>query len=211
MRTIRFNLSSIPVYYINLASAPEKAEATERVLKTAGFTNITRFEGIHSDIRAVGCASSHNALLKQLSEEKTPFLVVEDDIEILQPISHIEVPANADALYLGISKYGLYRSFGERRISAEKVSPDMYQIYNMLGAHAVIYFNSDYVKWLERTSRFLAYTKQDNQDKGRAETMKYFNVYALNTPLFYQLGENEQHTKFSIDDHDDLQPMIGCL
>lgn len=67
----------------------------------------------------------------------------------------------------------------------------------MLGAHAILYLNPDYVKFLAQATSLMVRLK-DNQDKSRAQTMKYFNVYAMNNPMFYQEGKHEKVTKKSI-------------
>jgi len=68
-----------------------------------------------------------------------------------------------------------------------------FRVYNMLAAHAILYTNNDYVKFLAKATEFNI-SILDNQDKARAETMKYWNIYANRLPMFYQNG---LHTKFT--------------
>lgn len=192
------DITDIPVYYINLDKDVEKRDRLEQNLANLGFKNVNRFAGHYSSERAVGCATSHNLLLHELKNMETPFLVLEDDVEVYKFKKIIKnVPDNAEALYLGNSVFGLWGPKGEPRIAADKVDNDIYRVYNMLGAHAILYLNSDYVKFLARATDLMVNLK-DNQDKSRAHTMRYFDVYALNNPIFYQAGKHEKVTKVSI-------------
>lgn len=195
--TFLLNLLEVPVFYINLDIDIGKKEKIEELLYSSGFKNINRFSGIKEDVKRVGVAKSHNALLKEISGISMPCLVLEDDILLNKLVTEIEVPNNADAYYIGNSVWGLYGGQGQTKISLEKYDDHTYRIYNMLAAHAIIYFNKDYVKFLEQATRFNISIKT-NQDKARAETMKYWNVYAAKDPVFYQAGAHEKFTKISL-------------
>jgi hypothetical protein len=190
-------LTDVPAYYINMDEEVQKAQRTEYLLNRFGFKNVTRFPGIKEDLKRLGVAKSHNALLKELSNEPTPFIVFEDDIAIHRFVSSIQVPTNADAFYLGNSAYGLYSGIGQKQISIENYGGDVFRIYNMLAAHAILYLNSDYVRFLAQATSFSIYAKT-NQDKARAETMKYWNVYANSEPTFYQKGPHGSATRVGL-------------
>lgn len=195
---MEINLYEVPIYYINLDKDVEKRERLEATLFDLGFENVYRFAGHYSKERSVGCATSHNALLNELKDIDTPFLILEDDVQPAHFKSLIRnIPEDADALYLGNSAFGLWGPKGTKQIAAEQVSPHLYRIYNMLSAHAILYLNNDYVKFLAKATSLMVDLK-DNQDKSRAQTMKYFNVYALNKPMFYQEGRYAQVTNVSI-------------
>jgi GR25 family glycosyltransferase involved in LPS biosynthesis len=194
---VKVKLTDIPVYYINLDSEPEKQERLETTLADLGWTNVTRVAGVQRPNRRAGCAESHHTLLMRLQDETTPFIVLEDDIAPYQFKRYVNIPEDADAFYLGLSRFGLYNGTGTRRISAEKKTPNVYRLYNMLAAHAILYLNQDYVKWLVRAIRFPR-SINTNQDKARADTMKYWNIYGQNPALFYQRGHNVKHTKITL-------------
>lgn len=194
---MKVKLTDIPVYYINLDSEPEKRERLETTLTDLGWTNITRVRGVERSNRRAGCAESHHTLLMRLQDEQTPFIVLEDDIAPYQFKRYVNIPEDADAFYLGLSRFGLYNGTGTRRISAEKKTPNVYRLYNMLAAHAILYVNPDYVKWLVRAIRFPR-SINTNQDKARADTMKYWNIYGQNPAVFYQRGKNVKHTKITL-------------
>jgi len=191
------NLLDIPAYYINLDGDIEKSEKMQTLLSDLGFKKIYRFSGILGDPKRVGVAKSHNALLKELSSKKTPFIVFEDDILKYDFSPEILIPDDADAFYLGNSVYGLKQGIGQKRIIIKNHHEDIYQIYNMLAAHAILYLNSDYVKFLAMATEFNI-SIGTNQDKARAETMKYWRVYAKDRPMFYQGGTHASFTKVNL-------------
>lgn len=192
--TYRLNLRDLPVYVINIKEDTEKRMAVESQLSAFGFKDITFFPGIRNPTKKVGVATSHNLLLMQLGAEHLPCLVLEDDVSIWDKKEYIDIPHDADAYYLGNSSYGLYENIGKKKISLERVDKETFRIYNMLAAHAIVYLNNDYIKFLQQATAFQLMIR-DNQDKARAETMKYWNIYAAEKPMFYQNGAHEAVTK----------------
>jgi hypothetical protein len=192
--TYRLNLRDLPVYVINLKEDKAKRSAIEEQLRLAGFSDVTFFPGVRSPVKKVGVATSHNLLLTQLGEKDLPCLVLEDDVSIWDKKEHIDVPHEADAYYLGNSAFGLYGGVGKKKVALERFDNNTFRIYNMLAAHAIIYLNYEYVKFLQQATGFQLMIK-DNQDKARAETMKYWQVYSAEKPMFYQNGVHEPFTK----------------
>jgi len=190
----KINLTNLPVYYINLKEDVEKSKNFETTMKDLGFKNVNRFDAIKDEFKKVGVAKSHNKLLKELSSQDEPFIVFEDDVDVFNFKPTISVPDNSDAFYLGNSIFGLYSGKGIRKVSAEKYKDEVYRIYNMLAAHAIVYLNKDYVKFLAMATEFNI-AIETNQDKARAETMKYWNIYCNNEPMFYQKGVHGPVTK----------------
>jgi hypothetical protein len=193
-QTYKLNLQDIPVYIINLEQDTDKKEKILSVLTLAGFKNINWHPGVVAENKTVGVARSHNNLLKKLSNKDLPCLVLEDDVSIFDLKTTIEIPLDADAYYLGNSSWGLYGGAGKKKISVQKIDDNTYRIYNMLAAHAIVYLNKDYVRFLDQATSFNVSIKT-NQDKARAETMKYWNIYSATRPMFYQNGRHEAATK----------------
>ena len=191
---MKINLLTVPVYYINLDKDTQKAEKLEALLYDIGFTYVERFPGTQIATPKVGCATSHQAILDELKDHDGPFIVLEDDASLAKLQKEIDVPDDADAVYLGNSRFGLYNNYGHLKVSAEKFDDKLYRVYNMLGAHAILYLNNSYPEFLAKSILFNIDIK-DNQDKVRASTMKYFNIYALDTPIFYQEGKHEKVTR----------------
>ena len=126
----------------------------------------------------------------------------EDDCILLDAFKpEIEVPDDADAVYLGTSQWARYLgAFSGPFVHYEKVSDDIVRTYNMLGGHSILYLTSEYVNMCKRISHHAAEIIGYNQDPGFAEVQKYFNVYCVNDPFFRQDGYNEAVTTCKITD-----------
>jgi len=192
------DLKKIPVYYINLDSQPERGKQTELVLNGLGFESINRVPAIKNDVGMIGCAMSHHMVMADKSI-KTPFILMEDDI-IFSGIDKFEyeVPDNADALYLGNSQWARFLNFSGPYLHYNRVSDDIVQVYNMLAAHAVVYFNDTYRDHLARVAEYSANVAKFHMDVGYAESHRYYNVLALDAPLFYQSGYNQAVTNVKV-------------
>ena len=197
MDTDIIDIKDIPVYFI--ASPKKNTEGNYTILRSKGFKNIIKVPGVSGGKKVTNVAQAHvKALEKALSECSGPFIILEDDVRIFSAKHKFVFPENTDAVYLGLSTWGLKNGKGHvSAISAEPVSPTLYRLYNMLTAHAILYINHDYARFLAtRIPIFI--NMETNQDKMRAETLKYWNVYAVETPVFYQSGRYEQHTRFQL-------------
>ena len=98
----------------------------------------------------------------------------------------IEVPKNADAVYLGVSSWGRMNGHSGPFVQYEKVSDNFYRVYNMLGAHAILYLTEEYVRMCQRVSFHAGNVIGSYQDIGFAEIQRWFNVYTFDDPMFYQ-------------------------
>jgi len=182
---MKLNLRTIPVYYINLDEAVEKKLRTERLLSRMGFENVTRIPAIKNESgRIVGCARSHHEIL---SNFQCPFIILEDDCDLnIDFDGFIEVPDNSDAVYLGISHWGRYLNHSGPYVHTKSTDTDCVRVYNMLATHAILYLTDEYARMCSRIAHHHGYEINNHVDIGFAENQKYFNVYALDNPLFRQ-------------------------
>jgi len=195
--TKNINILDIPLFYINLDKDQDQRKEIEETLSSLGFSDVCRVAGVLHGSRKVGVALAHKKALIEASKTGTPFIVLEGDVVVKNFKEKISVPLDADAYYLGISKWGLYGGRGVQKISAERYDQDTFRLFNMLSAHAILYLNKDYVNFILKSIEFYIHIKT-NQDKGRAETMKFWNVYASKDPLFAQGGKYNPHTSFTL-------------
>jgi len=171
------------------------------MLKAHGFTDVRIVQGVKRKKKLTGVALAHLKTLRMALEEcDGPFLILEEDVEIYKFNSEVFVPKYTDAIYLGVSTWGLRNGHGENeKISFQKYNGGLYRIFNMLAAHAILYTNRGYAEFVaDNIPLFIE--METNQDKLRAETMKYFNVYALGAPIFYQGDRFAKSTKFDLSD-----------
>ena len=187
---MKLNLRNLDTYYINLDEGEERRQRTESILNKLNFSSVTRIPGIKTDDGKVGCARSQHMVLSDKSIS-TPFLLLEDDIIFMgNDEFEIEVPDDADALFLGVSQWARYLNFSGPFLHYRKVDEKIVQVYNMLSGHAVIYLSEEYRQVCSRISKYCGYHLMDHMDNGYAEIQKYYNVYSLDTPMFKQNGHN---------------------
>jgi hypothetical protein len=187
---MKVDIKNLPTYYINLDSQDDRRQSTSYMLNRLNFTSVTRVTGIVHDDSKVGCARSQEKVLSDKTIP-TPFILMEDDC-VFTGIDDLvyEIPDDADALYLGNSQWARYLNFSGPFLHYQKIDDRIVKVYNMLAAHAVIYFTDEYRQVCSRISKYCGYQLLDHMDNGYAEIQKYYNVYSLNMPLFKQSGNN---------------------
>lgn len=184
---MNLDLRKIPAIYINLQRDNEKNEYMYDMLTELGFENIIRVEATEfPDRHLAGCSTSH---FNSLNEVDVPFIIFEDDCRVKNFEPVIEVPDDADAVYLGISSWGRMNSHSGPFVQYEKVDDKLLRVYNMLGAHAILYLSKEYASLCSKISIHASHTAE-HQDIGFAEVQRYYNVYAFDEPFFYQTSSN---------------------
>lgn len=182
---MKLNLIDIPVYYINLDEDEEKRKRTETMLKQIGFKFVERLSAIkHEAGRIIGCARSHYEIL---NKAKVPFIILEDDCSLNKDVPEfIELPDDADSLYLGISHWGRYLNHSGPYVHTTKVNENIVRVYNMLATHAIMYISQEYANICKKISYNFGYEIENHLDIGFAEVHRFFNVYSFDEPLFRQ-------------------------
>ena len=188
------DLRDIPVAYINLDRDSQKKLNIEKNLQTLGFKYISRVPGVvHPTGNRAGCSmAQHNAL----HEFEPPFIILEDDATPLNFNPIITIPDDADAVYLGISSWGRMIGHSGPFVQYENIDDILHSVYNMLGTHAILYLNEEYISVCKK----IAYHHHDineHVDIGFTDVQKYYNVYAFDDPLFYQTSSNGTNQKLT--------------
>lgn len=187
---MKIKLTDIPVYYVNLEGEDVKRKNTESILKNLGFTRVHRFDAIrHEAGRIIGCALSHHAILSM--DIEPPFIILEDDCALNRKFKNeVEIPDNADALYLGISHWGRYIGHSGPFVHITKINNEIVRVHNMLATHAIMYLSKEYVDVCRRVAYHHGYEIEDHLDIGFAEIHKLYNVYSFDEPIFRQYEWN---------------------
>ena len=183
---MKLDLKEATAVYINLERDVNKNSTMKSLILDCGFKNSIRVETEYTPNSLAGCSLSH---YNALNEIDPPFIVFEDDCVVKNFNSIIEIPDDADAIYLGVSSWGRMNAHSGPFVQYEKVDENLVRVYNMLGAHAILYLNQEYVSLCSRIAQN-GYDIADHQDIGFAEIQRYFNVYAFNDPMFYQTSSN---------------------
>jgi hypothetical protein len=183
------DLKEIPAYYINLPQHTEKRDKIETMLNTLGFKSIFRLPGIiYPENPIAGCSRAH---YHSLLPERCPFILFEDDAVLNDSQwsnGIIDVPENADAVYLGTSTWGRMNGHNGEYVQYDILDdyPGVLRIYNMLATHAILYLSPPYVDMIKRAAYHTGYKIENYNDVAFAELQRYFYVYSLDSPLFFQ-------------------------
>ena len=195
---MNLDLREIPVVYINMDKDVDKRERIENHIDRLGFKTKIRVPGVvHQDGARAGCAlAQYNAL----HEIDPPFIILEDDATPFDYNPIISIPDDTDALYLGISSWGRMNShsgpFVQWEYYFKEVDINLLRVYNMLGTHAILYLNSEYISVCEKIA-YHQHNINEHVDIGFTDVQKYYNVYAFDQPLFYQTSSNGTNQKLS--------------
>lgn len=170
---------------------------------------LDRLEYNHKQIPAVlsngfnGNTQSTKNAIEESIKYNEPVIIFEDDANITEHYNNeIDVPDDADAIWLGTSIYGLVNNWESMSLrdgiyltQPKKTgeSNDFYKVENMLSLHAVVFITKKYKQSMFNYLQYLI-NKQTAPDIITAETMKYFNIYACKKPMFFQ--DDNAHNSF---------------
>jgi hypothetical protein len=190
-----------------------KEERKKRIEELLGRLDIphSHVDSIYNTNGIIGCMLSNQKSIKESLSYSHPVLIMEDDCNITEWYnSTIEVPDDADAVYLGTSIRGLTADWKYKDYRSDPIwhnSPtilgdfgQVYKITNMLSTHAIMFVSKQYKEYC---INLVEYRILDDLpvDIIYAEGMKKYNIYAPKKPFFYQECECP-YTK-----HDTLMPL----
>lgn len=131
---------------------------------------------------------AHTLVLKNNMND-SPVLLLEDDVRWDGTMS-LNVPDDADAVYLGNSKCG--NSFGWSAF--ERYDDTYFRVVTMQATHAILYISKRYK---EAASKSID-ADDIVLDVTLRKIQKNFRIYTRNTPVFYQADENAALTNLSV-------------
>lgn len=144
------DLRDLTFYVINCREDVEKRARMEDHLreKQLPYEFVT---GITCTPSHYGTLLSHLKVL-HLPHLQVPFVIVEDDCQFTDALRYdFEVPEHADALYLGVSIFGLetpgefsWGVWGNTQYVT--YNDDYLRVLNMLGRHAIVYLSERYLQ-----------------------------------------------------------------
>ena len=140
-----------------------------------------------------------------------PFAIFEDDVKHFRDFpSGIDIPDDADILYIGVSLYGSSKySTGAfydppvlpYTILYDDIDDHLIKVYNMCSTHGLIVCSAGGLLAIQKCM-MESYFLNIGWDIHLSQIQPYYNVYALKHPLVYQyepLGGYEMETKVIID------------
>lgn len=199
------NLKTIKKIYINLDRDINKKNNIEHQMHELNYKNFERFSGkVLAKIKAFnyGCSQSHLDLMKQY-KNISPLFVMEDDAKSTKWYSEyvnyegdIEIPDDADAVYVGYSTGGCWKTIGVD-FYPEHYNEKWMRLKHCLATHAIIF--------LKNINAFITnaeYTIKNKipLDVGYAKNvLPMLKVYAPTKPLFYQRDKCWPSTHVNVD------------
>jgi hypothetical protein len=187
---MKLTLSQLPALYINMDDATERAATFTSELSGLGYNNVTRIsaEPNNDGVPYSGIAKSNAKALH--AAESYPFILFEDDARPFNYKNAIDVPDDADAVYLGLVA-------GFVPLGSEPVDgySGVYKVQTPFGIHAVVYVTKEYADAAEAVANTVATGQYGDLaksivDVAYTELSNDFNIYAVD-PLFYQHNEND--------------------
>lgn len=132
-----------------------------------------------------------------------PFIIFEDDVKKYREFpNEIEIPDNADILYLGLSSFGMSENSHTPHVFYENIDENTIRIYNMLSLHGTAICSMRGLLAIQKCM-MESYFTNNIWDMYTAWIQPFYNVYALRKPLVYQwseLGGQEGATKIEFNE-----------
>lgn len=175
------NIQTIQTKYINVATDVAKNANMQKLL--ANFENFERLDATVLPNVILALSYSHHRALSSMS---VPCIVLEDDCVEYAFRDTVEIPDDADIIFLGAWK-DIPKPFksGKYVPAYEKVSDDLVRVYSMLGSHAIMYV-SDKGREVALKAYEMAIRTEAWNDVVLSRTLPFINAYAFTKPLFAQ-------------------------
>ena len=197
------DLREIPILYINMDKDIKRFHDMnllfDYLVEDCGFKreNIYRIPGVRNPIKANGVSEAHLAAIEFSKQFDGPFLVLEDDVELTFLNSIVDVPDDANAVYLGNTQHGLgfngaYPVYPEKPYNGittnvvadvHSKNKDVYRVLSMSSAHAILYIDNVYRTIVENSCKW-GIEQNTCHDTYLATVQRLAYVYAYNEPMF---------------------------
>jgi hypothetical protein len=211
------DIKDITVYIISPGTDNYRSKLItvfERVINE-GFKNVMFFKSIPNSNKTVSLTNTVLEIFKRELNNDNPFIILEDDCAFFTKYDQIEIPDNADMLYLGVSLwtyphnidtlYSVYRPdiVYNSMDTIESYNNTLVRIKGMTGGHAILYISRDFIRtFIDKMSDISKHIPDLPHDLLFSSLHPLFNVFGLKQPMFYQdatLGGQEDVTKLTFD------------
>lgn len=190
--TTPIDLKVLPIVCSSCSKYRDRQERIQQSLKMIGREDVTVVEGPIETPYTIGVAKG---IKEAISLNSPPFLLLEDDSELLigNYQSLVEVPNDCDALYLGTSWFGMLNGQTTfKGIISCDYTPNLLKVFNMLSFHAIVFNSQRYVDFFHEELDSFIKNPIGGCDDPIAKKMKYYNVYAVKKPMFYQADNHSE-------------------
>jgi len=209
---MKIDLRKLPVFLISPGTGKYEHRVNEvmKRLSALGFEKVTHIQSV-PDSNNTDSLTRTNLELMRNNTELTPFIILEDDCGFTESPLEIDIPADTDALYLGISKWvyphafeTLGRGYHIRENQSQDFQehpeyPNLVKLTATTSTHGIVFFSRQYLEaFMEHMNKVLP--NHTPHDLVFATLQRHYNVYALKNPLVYQdatLGGQEAVTRLT--------------
>jgi len=202
-------LKNIKHYFLTVDTNGERKKHMIETFKEYNLIEVNPILNIGKNKSgATGFCKMIDIALKNQDRTKPfqPFIMYEDDCSKYREFpEYIEVPEDADLLYIGLSKCGIINNKDCLQLYYKNINNNIIKIYNMLAMHGIMVCSLSGALAVQKAV-LEGYYKNIIWDIFVASIQPYYNVYALKNPLVYQdaiYKGNEKATKFSIKNNFD--------
>jgi len=204
---MKIDIRTIQVFLVSPGEGRYRGRALtvfQRLLD-AGFERISFVRSIPDNAGMNSLTRTNLLLFRESLKKSEPFILLEDDCEIWHLPTEIEIPDDADAVYLGVSQWIYphpYERLGQSYTPIlqngppfiTSVSDSCTRVKGMTSTHAILYIGRAYIqKCIEVIEPRLVFMTP--HDLVLATQHATHNVYALKEPMFYQdaLLQGQEH------------------
>lgn len=198
------DLRDIPILYMNMDEDKRRYRDMNLLfndlVQDFGFKkeNIYRIPGTtRNAVKANGVSEAHLAAMEFSKQFNGPFLVLEDDLEVAAFDPIINVPDNADAVYLGTMMHGIefngawpvYPVIPSNGITVNVVpdvypeNPEIYRVLSMTGGQSILYVTDVFRTIVENSCKW-GIEQSMCHDTYLATVQRLAYVYSYNQPMF---------------------------
>lgn len=195
---MKIDLRNIQSYWLTCPKSESRHDKFKQMLSKLDIPAFM-LNGEITTPYTVGVAKNHiDAISRSLGGR--PVLVLEDDaVATSYYLPEIDVPDNADALYLGTSIYGRIRKETSQTVIAADTG-EYLRIFNMLSLHAVVYLSDSYKYKIIGILESFIKNPVGGCDDPIADAMWQSNIYSVKKPFFFQQdGHSEVATTILIN------------
>lgn len=210
---MKINIKDVKVYLISpcVGKYAGRVRIVLDRLMSQGFKRIEIIKSVEDPVPINSLNRTNIEIFEIEKASHEPFIILEDDCglyNLFDGYEWVDIPDDADAVYLGVSKWiyphSLASLYGLRESIQENTSEFLIntegscvQIKGMTSTHAVLYRNREYTNAFTQTMKTLL-SYETSLDLVYAVLQPLYKVYALKRPFFYQdgtLGGQEEVTK----------------
>jgi hypothetical protein len=198
---VKIILSNLPLFYINMEEDKDRRKRFVSWCKKYNFKNITRVPGVVSKPYFIGLNHAYINAIKKAMDSSLPFILFEDDALPTNMFEYeIEVPDDADAVYLGVSPWCFTSIKNPEPLPIYNGSsflkvPNMKKVFKIIGTmsrHSILFISERYANaMIESSKKAIDLGVNGDVQIYLDKTFEKYNVYAIG-PMFYQYDINKR-------------------